>query len=866
MKQSGAASRERELATCRVNFAHLGQCRGALTGRHWAVVVIALFSGLLILSGCGTGTTAKSSSTAVPVDEVRVPMAQAELDVSQSFGKKQPAEASHIAQNLNGFFGTKPSGLKTGVIVFPITDDHGATRFDGLGLSYQALIAISRMSSESPVSVYPDTALEMFVDSGCDRPGRMLTSELRKACTQAVAAQLSVSGALIQRGAEWDLNVEFFDAEGKSSGKPLKHTLPAGQLNLVPGLIAGDICEHLKVKPSDAARTFMHQPQVDSDEASAVLTRLLKDPLQTIDSHVHAERFLKSNPQCVGAWRRVLAVTSDPFQAVKWLRNCDHPPKDARLELSIAARLSKMGYGKHSFADLQRVSALLGTDPAVGLALLQLAAQSGDPSLVDRVVETWRERDLAYLARLARGRFLLEQANGTHSSASQSHDKAAEFSELQRRQLDGARSELQAAVAANPLGWQAHTQLISVATALNLPREEMERHFAAAIAVSPDNISAYRRKLVYLSPHQRGTVEDMAGFAEECVATGRWEAGIPQLMIEAVDLAVCDPATAATSFARFHNEQLWQAIQAYHKSAEQLPDGPDKAQAISYYCLWGCNAGHLTDVAPLFSQFKQDYYLERHDAAVFQTPMTYEYWRHLVNVATNPATEDARGDLRSSIQLAFDEGDIDRVETLEQYYGFRPDGTKLEVNDVTIALAIGRKLRADRRVELSSEELRRVVFHEGPSGFGSPIVPESNGFRWAVADAPGELHGVFPIGILHGVVSGRMKLSRNFQRAAIHLHVRALRDVITVNYLPREERISVMRSNRELASHPLKDGVIPFRFEFGASEDILEPAPGFILRVPVLDHVRSTFAFEAEGGNKEVSSFTLTDLKVELRE
>lgn len=804
-------------------------------------------------------------AAAPPANAVRTPVAQASTDWEQIFGPRKAVASEQISDQLDLLLSAPAADQKPGVIVFPITDAEGKVRPDGLGFSYQALIAISQATARSGIAVSTDAALEMLIDAGCARIGSPVTQDQRKACMRSMNAQLSVTGTLVRHGSNWELTITLFDADGNPDGKPSQHTMPAGKLNLVPGIVAGEVCQRLKVTPTAAERTAMLEPQVNGDEASALLGRLLTDPLQTPESCVFAERFLRANPQSAGAWRHVIKVMPDPLTAIRWHRNTDLAPQDAHIALAIANRLLQAGFGERSFADLQSVASKIKGDPAVCLQVIRLAQQSGDAKLVNQALDKSRTRDSSYVARYARARLLIEHAEAIAGTAATTATDSAGLLQQQRPHLEAARAELLAAVEMNPQGWQAHNQLISLATALGLPREEMESHFAAVVELLPDNISAYRRKLQYLSPYHRGTIEDVAEFAEVCVKSGHWQAGIPQLMIEAVDLATCNPATAATSFSAFRNERLWQAIQAYYAAAENQPDGPDKFLAVSYYALWACNSGYFREVAKLFAEFAQDYYTERHEPDVFGSHVNYAFMRKTAGLLERNVM-----DFNTALHYSLNEKGIELLESMLNHYtaelaGRNVPGTRKQLDDLAAAMAVARRLKTDRKVEFTGEELERVVFlQETYANTGSEFHVEGRGVRWSPLKGSSGTRGQIAIAYRHGTVSGQMQATPNSDAVRIHLHAQSMRDTITVNYLFKTDRITVTRSGRQLAVFPLPKGIITFRLQSNATEDIIQPAPGLELRTPVVDDVPGTVAFELATGPEAGTAITIADLQLQL--
>lgn len=797
--------------------------------------------------------------------DVRVPLAQATIDWSESFGKQGKITSKQISDSLTTIFGPSPADLKPGVVVFPVTDENGVVRLDGLGLSQQALIAIAVASAQPQIAVYPDAVLYALIEAGCDRPGGVLTDELRVACLGTVNARVSVTAALIEQDSGWELQLAFTDVMGNLSGQPQRHAIPRGKLNLVPGIIAGDVCDRLQITLTAEERAQMLLPQVSTDEDSVVLTRLLNTQLYDYGDLVQMDRFLHANPRCLGAWRRMVNFHGDLYEAYRWYRNSKANLKDPRLEFHIAARMVQLGFAEKALSELQRLAGQLPGDVGVGLQLLQLSRNTGDMELVDQVFKAWRGHDQSYMARCARGKFLLELAS--HVRTISDPDHFPELASQKNGWLDAARTELVAAVDQHPTGWQARNLLISLATAQQRPREEMELHFKAAVAAAPGNVSSYRRKLQYLSPHYQGSIDDLATFAEECVRTRRWEDGIPQLVVEAVDLATCNPEDAATSYGAFRNERLWHAIQLYYAEANQQDLVADQRQAMNCFALWSTISGHGREAVELYQTLLGDSFPGIYDRAVFEAPVNFHFLNDLVRAAGDNESQKRS----AAIRLALSEGDLDRVDRLlEETQGkLAPHQFAASAN----AVKLGRRLLADRKIEFSPEDLLNLLVitqsHSldpdiDTSSFRTVIHAVDKGIHWNTGGNLANPKFYFPLGIRHGVVSGEVRFSGGIQSFGILLHTRALRDVVTVMYLPQERVGSVIRSRRQLETFAMPADLIPFRFEFGSQHDTLEPIPGSLIRTPVVDDVPSGFWFEGYGNPSGSGEITIANLKIEL--
>jgi uncharacterized protein (UPF0147 family) len=82
------------------------------------------------------------------------------------------------------------------------------------------------------------------------------------------------------------------------------------------------------------------------------------------------------------------------------------------------------------------------------------------------------------------------------------------------------------------IGETARTMLM-ICIGQGRPRDEMELWFERAMEIDPDDLTACRRKLMYLRPRWHGTHQEQLAFGRECLGSGNFEGGLPLILIEA---------------------------------------------------------------------------------------------------------------------------------------------------------------------------------------------------------------------------------------------------------------------------------------------------------------------------------------------
>lgn len=850
--------------------------------RFYLVTALALFSGCGPRSNiptdaanskshsasgaeAATDTTARPDENAETTRPPKLASKPVRREIISNLTGRQ-IEPKRILDQLENIFSARK--LKPGIFVFPVTDGAGAVRADGFGLCCQTMVNVSRATAEPQIAIYPDVAQSLLIESGCSGQGAVLSDALRKACMGSVDAQLGVTGTLIKSPSGWELKVVFHNVEGVAEVAAITHPIARNQIILVPGLIAADICRRLEITQSPSELEQMLKPQVGTEEASTFLGKFLHKTLYyNHDTEILAfQEFLRINPQCTAGWRHLNNFANTYGEFSDFQHEVNPTLNDPKTDLNVATRMIEFGLSEQGFTLLQRIAPQLSGDRAIGPALLNCVLLSGNRPLFRQVIDTWRKTQSGYCNRVGRARYLIDFASRQQALRSDESIENFKLTTENRQWLEEAQADLLGAVEIHPSGWQAQNQMITLADALSLPREEMEKHFSAAISLVPANVSAYRRKLQYLSPSRHGSLDDILTFAEECIRTSRWREGIPQLFLEAVSMATRGPYPASTSYAALRHERLWQSALIYKAAAEQFANPDELKTSRSFHAWLGAVSGHLKEVDKDFTMLQADSVQGIYDREVFETPVTFQYLKELSQARQDVAPVDVDYSLRLALSAAeFDRADQLLLQPVTQ------DAAEMHPKHRS-ALRFARYLQEKKRGDLSPLDIMQVFVFQGSNADGPLAQVAQGGFSvmgksldWRLGRIFSTFNLYLPIGIQHGVISGEVEFSGVMGRFGILLHTRALRDVITVMYLPQKERVSVVRSRREIADYPLSRKTFQFRFEFGAKDDVLEPLAGHRLTVPVVDDVPSGITFEGQGVGAQ-GSVQIRNLRIELKD
>jgi hypothetical protein len=168
---------------------------------------------------------------------------------------------------------------------------------------------------------------------------------------------------------------------------------------------------------------------------------------------------------------------------------------------------------------------------------LTMLEQSGLPKGIASTVKA--EFLLSYASDARRDAGLPEPANPDSARLAVERIEQAESIARQTWELDKSNAfaaELMMRIVAAP-----RTEADPTASSAGAGRVEAIRTwFDRAAAADPECQSAYATRLALLEPGQAGgSVPAMVAFGRECLATGRWESGIPMLLIDAHLRAAC---------------------------------------------------------------------------------------------------------------------------------------------------------------------------------------------------------------------------------------------------------------------------------------------------------------------------------------
>jgi hypothetical protein len=492
------------------------------------------------------------------------------VSLPSAAGQELPADTDAWIKAIDRAFAREPETLLPGVLFFPTTGAEGKVRNDGLALSDMAAYAAT-YTPRRRLAWSPSLGRHSWLEAGCRSPGDTIDERTIDLCCRSLGLKMYVLPRLEPAGAGASKLSVDFHGNGETPSRVFTHEVRDNDLPRVPGLIARSVLEHLGAKLSPEEWKVVTQPQVQTPGNLADLNDWFsgRADFGADEKRIHA--FLELNPTCVSAWNIYLQSTQRPEEAITRFNNVRPRPPCQRLRVIATRSLRKLNRANEGLAMLLELAPSHHTDIPYHIALVHCAEVMEDEQLAQHLYTQWRKIDSSYAARTTRGGLLIDSAWAARGDGWASTVTEQGWKNFRDR-LAEAQTELEDAVKEFPDGWVAHAKLETVAMGLGLPRAYLEEHFKRAVKVRPRYQAAYFAKLQYLMPRWHGNAEELTAFGKDCVDTGFWKEGIPQLQLMAIDDGGTDPGSSATIYRRFEDPQLWAMVSSYYHQAQRHGD------------------------------------------------------------------------------------------------------------------------------------------------------------------------------------------------------------------------------------------------------------------------------------------------------
>jgi hypothetical protein len=777
---------------------------------------------------------------------------------AKACAQELPATTDAWIEAVDRAFALKPDAMLPGVMFFPAVGADSRIRNDGAAIGEMAAYATTYMPRRR-LEFTPALGTRVWQDAGITQPDTHLDQKTIDLCCKALGLKRYVVPRLESAGGtKLKLTVDFHGT-GEHPSKAFTHEVDEGDLPRVPGMIAKSVLEHMGAKLSPEEWRVVSQPQVQTAGNVVDLNKWLcgLEDFGEGEKRVHA--FLELNPTCVSAWNRYLAASKHPDEAITRFNKVRPRPPSQRLRIIATRALREVGRAKEALSMLLELAPSHRTDLYYQRQLVECAQVMGEERLTHHLLMSWAKLDTSYIAREIRGDMLVDwawDARGSGWANTVTENGWRDF----RARLQAARVELEDAVKDFPEGWVAHARLETVAMGLGLARAYLEEHFEKAVKVRPRYYQAYSAKHQYLMPRWHGSSRELIAFGKQCLDTGYWKEGIPQLQLDALRDSTVQTGTAANIYRRFEDPQTWAMVSDYYKQAQRHGDVEDRRQALHYYARCGVMGKHYEDVVVPFQKlYRPGYFI----------PVAFPeflFFNKVMHARTGRLGQNSFGRHDRALclaQIALGEGDLESAEKnlalIEE-----PKIHQDAIAACTQAIRIGRILRREKRYNLTAQELKVTSTQALWRVDGDRLLCELfDGYDEELK---------FPLGIKHGIVRGTLEWSGNAKWVTVEAHTDALRDRVCLVINPKQNQVRLERVRTWVETGELKPGVQHFQLEYGAETDRLSLEGGAQFETPVHEDIPSGFAirFFADRSvprpDGKTAFLTLRDVSIEVKD
>lgn len=769
----------------------------------------------------------------------------------QRLGAPQATVEQALAA-IDAAFSQAPAPLGPNIVVFPAVDETNRIREDGVAISEIGVMRAA-YGPQRRLKIQVRALRNIFREADCSETGTLVDEERIQRCVAAMDTNLYVVPRIELTGREYELTMAF-RGEGDRPDKEYLHRVPLDELASVPCLMGQDILDFAGIELTDGERALLMERPVRNVVELLRLQEFMSDRRTMGAAGNNALKSLHATPGLAPLWDVYLSDAGAGAESLYYYDSLQPPIPCDRLKIAYAKQLRDLGRPDQATMMLLDLVPTHRDDASFYGTLVWSAALWGQPEVTERLFQAWSDSDRSYRGHLMRGDVYVDWA--WHARGSGFADTVTDEGwKLFGERLQKARDELNAAIAVNPSGWEAHTKMLVVAKGMGLPRNEADRHLDEAVRAFPGNVKAYVNMYEYLLPRWHGTSEDLLAFADRCLSTGRWEDGIPHVVVDCV-LDVCrDTGTSSIARADATRPEVLTLVKRYYEEAVRAGSKQDAGKAATLYSVLISRSGNYADVEPLLPQ------LFERDLAI----MPYEFELYFLSAAAvdSRLPEDAASQFR--VQLALYRGDLDAAEALLERVEAAPleDFTSARyVPRLRRALELARKLQAEKSITITAEEM-----------FASFIYNYRDVPSWRVEAGrmvcePGGIsaHLTLPFGLSRAVISGTLEWSGDAETVDVVSHACSARDMVAIRYTVWQGTTHIVRNGLATASLPnTPPGPKEFRLEWGEDYDTLQPFAGVEETAPVIDDAPGALTINIEGLGPRNSQLRVGPIRIELK-
>jgi len=750
----------------------------------------------------------------------------------------------------------KPSeSLKPNVVFFPVVDPQGQLHPRCLGFSYAAgsacIYGRQRRIDASLIHQW-----NLFRSVSWTSSATRFNAEMIDRCCADAEAKLYVLPTLDTAKTPWRLKLEFHGDGVDFPDALAEHDIAATELSALPGLIARFTLDALEVSVSVEEAKQLAELGLPLRGDEVVLGQIHAGQFVADNTQAIVAGIVRRHPQSLAAWQAFFDYSWDDEQSVEFLASQLQPPKTALFDYRRVWVLLDLGRSEDVILSLLPLAPSHYGDPLYWYFLTRASMLLEENALVATLLTHWQKHLPGYVGCLGRGEILDEWGWDARGTGFASTVSSAEFRLFQTR-LTRAQSELSKAVKLHPAGRQAWAAMISIDTAMGAPRPQMESHFTKALDGSPSWRSPYERKLNYLLPRWHGSERDLFHFGQECVATRYWEEGVPQLFVRVLDDLGVQLGSEGRDYSVYKSLAVWDAIKNYHQEAWRYGDRHDRHRSLIQYAAWGALGGHYDDVVVAFQRLRYGKFEgSRASPLPFLTTLVESKTGAFSGGVGTP------GQLLAQAKLALAHGDPRVAERSVQMINLDEKGdadiSQAALDRLQTAIDFSKRLHEQGSIAVTPQELAEI----GVFGFRHHWKVEGDALVCRMPGRGGNgFH--FPVGFLHGEISGDITLTGPGTWFDLRSHVNSRRQEVSVLYMKDRGVIKMGRGLFLYQEAPLPDGPIHFQIQWGAENDEVNAANGVRWTTPVHNDEPGCFAIDC-GAIGQAGTLRIENLKIKI--
>ena len=762
--------------------------------------------------------------------EFDIPIARP-LDRDDNDTAKRNYSTADLIAKIDEAFAKPAPELAPPVVIFPVVDAQHKVRKDGAGLSYLAQYHAAYIPAHR-MDVALEQVVAAMQNATCVKPGVQLDDASLEICLASIGAErfvlpqlteengklsltwqlrlrselkpqlpeIKVSDSAAQRGSDTERQShDSTPAEGETDA-PVAAPKPAGsneaqaasspresqgakpknvtqqaaaagpqhhetatQLADVPGLIAKGVLSDLGVKLNDAEVKYITTPQFPSANQIARLSQIIATRKF---GKVNSDdiQFLKRNRRCVPLYVLLMyQVDPDHFAYYEHLVSF----KDVNSEDLTIIQLSRSASIRNSLVKMLDFAPSRHSDSTYMRLLALKCSNLSIPALTEHLLAVWQKLDGSYAGYNARGDFEMSWAQ--QADRNLAPELQQEGLRRFETRIEKAQRDLEKALEINPLGFEAHTRLITLGMIAGFPDEYSAEHFDRAVALRPSYKDAYAVRARGIMARWGGDRETILAFARRCFESPyTLEEKIPDYGHVAIEELSRVPAQNAFTQPYYQDPDVWETLKLYYENGKKSGQTEFASFTRQYFAKLGAYGEHYDDVADIYDQLDKGTAI---DYSIWDRS-EYLFLRDLVRSQTAKGTEKVKTSLRIALAL----GNFDEAA---QWVSKLNDGTDESIKlakKARQAIDLGRKLADQRRLELKPADI--VQYFEGIDDKwqvkGDRLVGNlPKGYISAL---------VLPFGVANVEVTAKLGWQASNANISVNVHTRALRSTAAICY------------------------------------------------------------------------------------